>query len=851
MGLNLRLKEKWQYLKETSISLLQDIVLKQIDNKYIAFNNLLNIYGEDKEEKCLYLKPYNTKPLYAVRISSYGNIAKPFNQFGHLARNHNFKDAAKAIVVYSKRDMLVDEAFDDFATKQDVYVFTSLKEIAEEFAYFYDTDLMDTGEMLHALFDIGFINEYHNNKDDFSVVSGFDIGGLHLDDLFYGFKTIFSEGLYKAISKDNRSIKPNYTLYQGLGTNTALSAGKPDFRRIMRLPWKGYIAFTFDFSENRVKGHIREIRKETKAFDKNKKIRHAYKTLDEEIRSTDDPSKYCVMNVVALIDNPKIKDRLSAELNISFIEKHRKRKEIIYGTPLSFRDSMYDGLATIEQCGQYIRSIHKRHNMPSQKSRDIYGVDIYGNYTAYSFSETGESPHWAMVAPTRSGKTFTIMEMVIQSIGAKIVPKTPREMGDMFAQEAKSELDRIYPEDKIEYCTKLGKVKIVQFDIGFSAIKFIKELKKAYPQEVILFEDDLNNLRFGVTDIRYDYENKRLNVEDVNFSIFTMSLILEVNGESMITAAEQNEITEALERIYSEDTYTGRDLKYLEEIGGYEEVLAKIKSMLGEKYDPYLKTTEMNLRGTELDFLQKPLIKDIMKELNNKMQSLMVKQTERDSCASAYNKLKIIDGNIIFSLYPKSSIKDSSYFYMELQTIKTLGDQIFIPVFLSIFQRLYRRDVLRAQEYKGRNEVPPKIIYIIEEAHNFIGQQNGYESLRKVFDVILREAARFNIHFGFITQGTRDIGEDLLGNIRTRIVMPSEGVTGEELKEYYWKSDTGREGDFYSLNAEKYYAFINYGKNVLAIKTPVTKSEERILNSNPTQIQKLLEEVAGEKEDDL
>lgn len=841
---SLSIKEKYEYIKETAVSILQDVVLRQIDNRYTVFNNLLNVYGVDEESSCVYLRPEQQKPLYCVSLATESNINKKLDIFQEIVHNHGFNEDAKIIVMYTKSKMLLDEEHEDFCTKQNVYLFTSLKEIAEDVAHFYDTDILKPKEIINALFDVGFINRYYNDTNNFDILSSFDIGDLKIDDMNYGFRTIFSEGVYHAISRDNDDLKSKYTLFQGIGSNSPFSGNKPHIKRFMTEDWRGYVAFIFDFNTKRLKGYINEVRAQTKNFEKNKEIREAYKWLKDEKLEGGGISDYCITNVVAFIDNPKVINRISSSLNISFLEKSLFRKNIIYGTPITQKDISCDGLGFVSDNKNYIQSLHKRHNIKTPKSRDVYGVDIVGNYISFSFSETGESPHWAIVAPTRSGKTFFIMKLISQSIGANIVPKTSEDI-----ESERDNNDIVKPLEKIESCSRLGERRVVHFDTGYSALKFATELKRRYPEDVLMFKDDLNNLRFGLTDVRFDYENKQLNQEDIAFSLSIISLILEINGEEMLTAQEKGEIEEALTRVFIEDVYTGKELKKLMEFGGYEDVVARIKQTVeerGDAFDPYARTTELGLRGGELDFMQKPLLSDVLKELLNKANNTLTKTNDRIVCENAISKLKVITKNEIFSSYSKASIADSHYFYMELETIKGLGETVFLPIFMMIFQKLYRRDVIRAQEFKNMNKVPPKVYYIIEEAHNFVGGgidgSGGYVSIRSLFNILLRESARYNIHLGFITQSPQDLVPELINNIGTRIVMPSNSINGDLLYKHYWKSQDRTEVDFYDNFSTKYYAFLNYGKGVITIKPPVSKYEENLFNSNPTEIRKALED---------
>jgi hypothetical protein len=589
---------------------------------------------------------------------------------------------------------------------------------------------------------------------------------LDADKMAFKFKTYFAEGVYKALSKTMIDPCSKYQVYQGIGVSTRLPEGKPDFIGAMGADWLGYIAITMQFNQDYIRREVREWYKQSKTFDVDNQIKDGYKQFTEEILESD-ISKYIISNVVAVTNKERAMRLISDKLNIAFVKKSLFTKNIVYRTPIMDMDISMSSLSYTADMNKYIMSIHKKDKLKPEKSvreegKNMYGVDLAGNYTTYSFHETGGSPHWSIIAPTRSGKTFFLLKFIQQSIGAEIIANP----------EVHSSKKSI-----IKECTKLGDVQVVMFDIGSSAIKWIQALKDYAPERVSFYEEDLENLRFGLTDYRWNSKLQKANEEDIMFAFSTMSLLLSLNGEEELIASEKAEIKDAYERVVVEGKFEGKSIRQLREIGGYDVVIDKFKEVYDEgeyrKDFEFLKTTEFENIPESISFMQKPLLKDIITELNMKKNNTAVTAKEKLTCEAAIQKLEIINANQIFAYYSKENIAQTDYFYMELEKIKALGDKVFIPIFMLIFQKLYRRDVENALKMKAQGKTPPKMIYSIEEAHNF----TKLPMLKDVLDIMLRESARYNISLGFISQKGTDFTKELLYNIGSRIVMTSEDTS--------------------------------------------------------------------------
>lgn len=787
----------------------RDIILHKVDNRHTIFENAFDVTAFDVEDRSITVN--RNQKMYCIELTEFGNLENNYYKFTETVMQFGYEDSARLYLFYTKNKMVVNEIKDDFCTKQNIYLFSPLKDMLQTIANHYQTELKKPKEIITAMYDIGLINSYYNVRSNFDVKPLFDIDEIPLDEMGFTFKKVFAEGVYQSISENQIGGK-KYKTYQLKGLNSFYGEKQPDILSMFSAKWTGYICLTIDFNVNHVQSKIKHWRREAQKFEKDPEIKFAYRELDDNIIKAES-SKYLIVNGFAVIDNESVIPTLSTSLNMNFMPKTIFSKDIVYKTPIRERDLDFDFLMRTDDVKKYFTSVHKRANLTAKKARDIYGKDLAQNYVSYSFSETN-SPHWAIVAPTRSGKTFTIQAMITQLLGIKIG----------------SEFGRVI----IEYIKNLGTNKVVHFDTGYSALKLAKLLKEVAPDQVLIFEDDMNSLRFSLTDVRYYENTRKVDEADITFSLSIMDMILELNGSNPLFAEEKAEVRTAYDKVFSENEYEGMSFKGLRSVGGYEQIL-------DEYYALYPHTDELdrikNITDPKFKFLTKPLMSDIINYMKLKSENNMVESLTKTVLLNALQKLRVIDKLDIFKYYSKGEIENCDYFYMELETIKSLGDKTFIPIFWFIYQKLYKRDVANAQRIKNANKVPPKIQYIIEEAHNFF----KYKSFEEMFEIISRESARYGIHQGFITQYGTDIPQNILGNIGTRIIMPSDKHDEqiEELKHFWSVSDdptSQKYVDFFQDKAVRYYAFAKYGKGLMTLNVPITKEEEWLFNSDATVV---------------
>jgi len=836
------------------VDITRDIMLKKIDDRYLNFSSSLNVYSYSKKNRCVFLADNKKVPLWGIELVHFGNIPiRKEIELTALIKNYRHNDNAKITLFYSKNKVIDEKASEDFYTKQSIYLFSQNKQLLEDIAYLYGVELLTVDKIFQAFYDIGFINEYYTDEANKLLKSRFHFNDIKIDDINTYFKMIFAEGVYGALCPNESIQTPKYNLYQGVEPKSPFSLANPNLHQIFKLDWFGYIAINFDFSHISVKSKFDTDLKDVKNGEINKQLRKRFVDTEEYKEYIYDNG--VVGNIVMAIDNPKMVKTIGNLMNVVFIPKSTLRKDIIYSTPLLRKDSHYNFIANANEYMKYIQIVHKKHNILTRMNKNFYGTDLMGNFINYGFSDSGEGLHGAIVAPTRSGKTFFILKLIQHSLGITISPKTTQEIE--IAELESKENGAIFSQQKIESAINFDKVKIVHFDKGYSAIRFMAELKKKYPKKVHLVSDDVNNIRFSLLNIRKERDTNnsiKLNEEDILFSISIINVILELNEEEPLNINEIAEFQTALNNVFLNNDFRGMTLYQLKELNGYDEIVQRVRTRANElnisrdDYNLRLTDNDLDLENSDLCFLVKPIMNDIVLALQKKIENFTVTTDTKNILSSLIVKIKSIAKMNMFAYYDQAEVVDTDYYYFELNRLKDLGEKFFLPAFLMVFNKLYRRDMANAQKLKTAGKEVPHIIYIIEEADNFI----KVKVLQKLFEVILREASRFGITLNFITQNPHDIPQPLLTNIHTRMMLSSNEINDSDIL-YFWSKNPNDEEskknkelvDFYMNNKTSYLTFISSASGIFTVKNYVTKEEASLFNSNGIEIKKIdVEKVA-------
>ena len=236
-----------------------------------------------------------------------------------------------------------------------------------------------------------------------------------------------------------------------------------------------------------------------------------------------------------------------------------------------------------------------------------------------------------------------------------------------------------------------------------------------------------------------------------------------------------------------------------------------------------------DLKEEEFDFLKTPLLIDLVKMASKESQNMQIKEEDRKDYASLARKLDGVEKLELFSNFDKIDIKDRDFISMDLNNFKE--SSLFVPIFLSIFQKTYYKDREYALKLKRENKVRPKLFYAIEEAKNFF--RVPYFTI--MYDKLAREARKYNVHLCFITQNAEDIPKATLKNLDTRIMLLSPEKKLETIEETKQALDIPKNVEIGLINTEQFEMCVWYSKGVFHMKFEITPKEMEVFSTNPNE----------------
>jgi len=806
---------------------ISDIILRRIDDRYvISTKDVINITGFDFDKKCVYLRPHKQLPLYCISILSSGNMPQSVHYLENIIETYSADEDSRLFCFYTKSNFSFDETYSDFATKQNLYIFSHSKILLEEIGDYFSAELLEPLKIFNAILDIGLNSQYSNDIITLDVQSIMGTIKLEIDDMAVYFKTLFAEGVYNAISETPDS---SFQAYQGVGHNGFMGVGKPDIIGVLSSTWRGYLNINLELSSRKTR-NIVEFQKRVVSFvDPDEEVRNGYRRMYDEVEKN--PSQYVIANIVFVTDNARTVQKVSDSLNINFIKKRIFSKNILYKTPILSRDGDYDFPMHASFAKNYIQNVIRRNDIVAVRPPMLQGRDVVGNYTTFNPYES-PAPHTGVIAKTRSGKTYFVLSLISGALRCTI------ELNPYYIKDNRNSLKN--SPVIIRNANRLGsEVEIVHFDVGYSGEKYVHQLQKTYPSKVHINSDNLNDLRFGLTDVKTIKKGNKLVVDktDALFLSKTISTLLRLNGEEPLTSHESSSIMDKLAQLFSEKSFKTLIIGKLKEIGGYEKVLADIEEYLERKLDDYEAISDLNL-PEKFSFMNVPILSDIIRLLENTANSIRIDKEEKKVWQSAALKLKSLSEDQMYAYYNRVRIPNVSYFYMELETLKKMGDNVLIPIYLMLFQQLYRLKLSNAQYEKNNSRTTKEVIFILEELHNF----TKIPELRDLINSATLEAARYGIVFIFISQNSEHFPESLLLNLGNRVVMPAPKEELEmQISELplFWKTDGDANSDnnedsirFFKKYSKRFHAIIKNSNGLFSFHPHSTREKIWLFNSD-------------------
>lgn len=214
---------------------------------------------------------------------------------------------------------------------------------------------------------------------------------------------------------------------------------------------------------------------------------------------------------------------------------------------------------------------------------------------------------------------------------------------------------------------------------------------------------------------------------------------------------------------------------------------------------------------------------------NGACHNMQIRENDRKDYAELARKLDSIEKLGLFSTFDKIDIKDADIISMDLNNFKE--NSLFVPIFLSIFQKTYYKDREYALKLKREGKVRPKLFYAIEEAVNFF--RVPYFAI--MYDKLAREARKYNVHLCFITQDAEDIPIKTLKNLDTRIVMLEPSKKLEAIEEFKTALNISKSVEAALINTEQHEMCVWYNKGVFHMKFEISPEEMQIFSTNPNE----------------
>lgn len=506
-------------------------------------------------------------------------------------------------------------------------------------------------------------------------------------------------------------------------------------------------------------------------------------------------------------DNKAIADESLSSLGFNAYPKAVNKMSIIRETPLKRRDYDFLAVAKTETLAEYFSSSFEKTYVP--KDIDIFGISMDKEFVSYSFKEEGVMPHSVIVAPTNSGKSFSIQKVITQIL-------------DIDIKHLTENAEEIGKDKKIN-------ANIRWFDIGFSAKK-LNELLKLRGYNVEIASPYPENFKYNPVEVEV--------YEDIEFSVEMINLILALKGEEKLTANEEAYFRKYLEIF----------LKDKSKIPSLSNPISVLKDFLSEEkaysralelgYDP-LTSKLIDLKEPEFKRFHNPLIDDVISFANEDAFRGDISEEEREILQSLISKLSSVSAISYFSSYSNVDVKSPEYVYYELSLLKEI--EVFPAIAVGIIWKVYKADIQKERDIKK--------VYIFDEFHNY-NRLKGEDStnlevrshINKIFSVMMREGRRYNVRLMFISQSPKDFDDTILSNAGSKIILSpaysgsKEGEGANFLNEVKERFNFSEELMNKIRSMPRYHWCLVYPSGYFTLTFPILDIEKQLYNSEVTEV---------------
>lgn len=673
-------------------------------------NDTLIVDGFDfDDDECLYINK-RQKELYCIQLLGAGNTA---TYISDTKVNTIFEEYNKENNSYIIEAKLKKKFY------QKSFIFSNNKDLLELIAKDLDVKFVKSLEMLNVLNDLFLGNDYF--VKDKKLYREVDLSEkIKYENMAQSFNNMVKENVYN-----------NFTDIDVYQAYRFRDNSKPvNLTALFKLDWYGVIWTFTSFSSNTVMSVLEDRKWQGKYSGESKD----FERLIESYKNSE--LNLAVRNSMVFLKkgNRTVISEIGNHLNTNYRLRPIFKKKLLQFTPIKYRDTNWDMIIDKDFFKKSIVVVHKEDT----PKPNFYGKDINGSHITYNFSQTSgtrlnKNSDFLVMGVKGSGKTTTTNGIVSQTVGYRL--------GEEVAKELDTEHFRI-------------------FDIKYSGFKLAKELKEIHPKDVVIMDASLDKFKYNIVNITYWYESNRLVVDEneLAMNILLLSIALESkskNSEAGLSISEQTIFRDTVREVY-EKGLIGIYIKELRDT--HEEIYDEVMQL---GFDDLDRTIDL---PDDYNFLKVPTLDIIINQVSLKTEdnSDIVKQADSKTL---YSKLRDLDSMGIFSGYDQFNIDRAKYLYMDFDKIKGVPE--FIPIFLSIFNKLFTIDKNSQRELERQGLERPYITYLFEEAVNITTQ----ESFELYLEKFINEARSDRIKAGFVFQLVSQVPNYMLKQIENKFVL--------------------------------------------------------------------------------
>jgi len=566
---------------------------------------------------------------------------------------------------------------------------------------------------------------------------------------------------------------------------------EPSLERFFSHPWEGILWIKAGFGNfyNTLKMRAQSLSLEKAS---------AWKKIAERHRSGELP--LCLVELTFLTPkNAPLPQAVGQALSFSMTEWFVNWTGNLFN-PITTYDDAHSHFISLERTASILPLTYGKTSVrKGEEPVFIYGSSpspvksSKGELFYFHLAEEGKF-HLLIVAPQRSGKS--VSNQIITSILTGI------DVRKLYYGKIKP-----FPLP----------VKVVQFDVGFSAEFFVKLLKaRGFSVRIFPPKADVK-----VNPLEID------SPDEIPLAVKLIALLFETRGGEKLTAEEIGLLEKGVRRLVARKELwlaydSTRELLTVKETHPhlYEEALKR-----GLKGTSLIK--EAVALGGEFEVFNYPTLVDLVKVLK-KMREEARNETEKKILGELIFKMNTVSEIKNFATWSSFPFSPVDYLYIDLHYVKELD--LFVPLYLAFLTRTLK--MLSKFPYKT-----PKYLSV-DEFHNLV----KYKTFTDFFEVLVREAAKRNIYLAFISQNADDFPERVVLNVRTRIILKGQESSEEEsdflnsVKNYLRVPQKALER---YKTLPRYSSLIVYGEgSFFGASLPTTKESLAVFESRKTPVLK-------------